>query len=273
MRLAHLSPLFAALALSVSPVPAAAELMIAPTRIVMGPGERSTELTLVNKGNEQTAFRLAVENRRMRRDGALEAAETPRTGELFAADMIHFAPRRVILEPGARQTIRVSVDTPAGLAPGEYRSHLRLMSAPTGAAQPNATPGSAEADDKSLSIELVAVRSLTIPVIIRVGTLDATATIDGATLARAPEDMLVVKMARTGTRSTYGDLRLTLDGQSQPVYVVRGIAIYTPNSDRDVLLPLPADVRQKIAGHALRIDYVSTDAKSPGLIASRNLKL
>ena len=41
----------------------------------------------------------------------------------------------------------------------------------------------------------------------------------------------------------------------------------------DVLLPLPADVRQKSAGHALRIDYVSTDAKSPGLIASRNLKL
>ncbi len=272
MRLAHLSPLLAALALSVSAVPAAAELMIAPTRLVMGPSERSTELTLVNKGNEQTAFRIAVENRRMRRDGALEAAETPRTGELFAADMIRFAPRRVILEPGARQTIRVSVDTPAGLAPGEYRSHLRLMSAPTGAAQATAKPGEA-ADDKSLSIELVAVRSLTIPVIIRVGTLDATATIDGATLARAPEDMLVVKMARTGTRSTYGDLRLTLDGQSQPVYVVRGIAIYTPNSDRDVLLPLPADVRQKIAGHALRIDYVSTDAKSPGLIASRNLKL
>ena len=272
MRLARFSPLFAALALSVSPVPAAAELMIAPTRIVMGPGERSTELTLVNKGNEQTAFRIAVENRRMRRDGALEAAETPRTGELFAADMIHFAPRRVILEPGARQTIRVSVDAPAGLAPGEYRSHLRLMSAPTGAAQATAKPGEA-VDDKSLSIELVAVRSLTIPVIIRVGTLDATATIDGATLARAPEDMLVIKMARTGTRSTYGDLRLTLDGQSQPVYVVRGIAIYTPNSDRDVLLPLPADVRQKIAGHALRIDYVSTDAKSPGLIASRNLTL
>jgi mRNA-degrading endonuclease RelE of RelBE toxin-antitoxin system len=70
--------------------------------------------------------------------------------------------------------------------------------APTGAAKATATPGSPEADDKSLSIELVAVRSLTIPVIIRVGTLDATATIDGATLARAPEDMLVVKMARTG---------------------------------------------------------------------------
>ena len=104
-------------------------------------------------------------------------------------------------------------------------------------------------------------------------TLDATATIDGATLARAPEDMLVVKLARSGTRSTYGDLRLTLDGQSQPVYVVRGIAIYTPNSDRDVLLPLPAEVRQKIAGRALRIDYVSTDTKAPGLIASRSVTL
>ena len=135
MRLARFSPLLAALALSMSPVPAAAELMVAPTRLVMGAGERSTELTLVNKGNEQTAFRIAVENSRMRRDDALETAETPRTGEMFAADMIRFAPRRVILEPGGRQTIRVSVDTPAGLAPGEYRSHLRLMSAPTSAGQ------------------------------------------------------------------------------------------------------------------------------------------
>ncbi len=272
MRLAKFSPLLAAVALSLSPQPAAAELMVAPTRLVMSTTERSSELTLVNKSNEQTAFRIAVENRRMRRDGALESAEAPRTGELFAADMIRFAPRRVILEPGGRQTIRVTVDAPAGLAAGEYRSHLRLMSAPTSAGQKLATPDAAN-DDKSLSIELIAVRSLTIPVIVRVGALDASATIDAATLARTPEDMLVVKLARTGTRSTYGDLRLTLNGQNQPVYVVRGIAIYTPNSDRDVLLPLPADVRQKIAGQALRIDYVSTDAKAPGLIASRNVTL
>jgi hypothetical protein len=251
--------------------PVSAELMIAPTRVVLAGTERSTELILVNKGDEQTAFRIDVENRRMRADGALETVTEARPGELFAADMVRFSPRRVILEPGARQSLRVSVTPPAGLAPGEYRSHLRLMSAPTSA---GATPATtAEANDGALSIQLIAVRSITIPVIFRVGTLDATASVDTAAMSKKGDNLLVVKLTRAGTRSTYGDLRLTIAGEAAPVYSVRGVAIYTPNTDRDVLLPLPADIRTKLAGRDVRIDYVSSDPKAPGLIASRRVQL
>jgi hypothetical protein len=267
----RLAPLLAALVAPALPSPAAAELMIAPTRVVLSGAERSTELILVNKGDEQTAYRIDVENRRMRTDGALETAADTRPGELFAADMIRFSPRRVVLEPGARQSLRVSVTTPAGLAPGEYRSHLRLMSAPTSAGA--ATPAAADANDGALSIQLIAVRSITIPVIIRVGTLDATASVDTAALSRAGDNMLVVKLTRSGTRSTYGDLRLTVGGDANPVYSVRGVAIYTPNTDRDVLLPLPADIKAKLAGKDVRIDYVSSDPKAPGLIATQRVHL
>jgi len=269
--LLRLAFLFAALAVPALLSPASAELMIAPTRVVLAGAERSTELILVNKGNEQTAYRIDVENRRMRTDGALETAADTRPGELFAADMIRFSPRRVVLEPGARQSLRVSVTTPAGLAPGEYRSHLRLMSAPTSAGA--GTAGTTDANDGTLSIQLIAVRSITIPVIIRVGTLDATATIETAALTRAGDNMLVVKLTRGGARSTYGDLRLTIVGETNPIYSVRGIAIYTPNTDRDVLLPLPADIKAKLAGQDVRIDYVSSDPKAPGLIASRRVQL
>lgn len=270
-RLSRLAPLMAALVFPVLPGPASAELMIAPTRVVLAGTERSTELILVNKGDEQTAYRIDVENRRMRTDGALEAAADTRPGELFAAEMIRFSPRRVVLEPGARQSLRVSVSPPAGLAPGEYRSHLRLMSAPTSAGA--ATLGGPDANDGALSIQLIAVRSITIPVIIRVGTLDATASVDTAALSSDGENMLVVKLTRSGARSTYGDLRLTINGQANPAYSVRGIAIYTPNTDRDVLLPLPADIKAKLAGQDVRIDYVSSDPKAPGLIATRRVRL
>jgi hypothetical protein len=292
------APLLAIFAVPLLPTPASAELMIAPTRVVLAGAERSTELILVNKGDTQTAYRIDVENRRMRRDGALETATDTRPGELFAADMIRFSPRRVILEPGARQSLRVSVTPPAGLAPGEYRSHLRLMSAPTAAG--TATAPAEDANDGALSIQLIAVRSITIPVIVRVGTLAATASIDtaaltrvgdtaaltrvgdnaaltrvgdNAALTRQGDNMLVVKLTRGGTRSTYGDLRLTIAGESSPVYSVRGVAIYTPNTDRDVMLPLPADIKAKLAGRDVRIDYVSSDPKAPGLIASRRVQL
>lgn len=269
--LLRLVPLIALLAVPVLTSPAAAELMIAPTRVVLSGVERSTELILVNKSDQQTAYRIDVENRRMRNDGALETATDTQPGELFAADMIRFSPRRVVLEPGARQSLRVSVTTPAGLAPGEYRSHLRLMSAPTSAGA--ATTTASDANDGALSIQLIAVRSITIPVIVRVGTLDATSSIDTAALSRAGGDMLVVKLTRSGTRSTYGDLRLTVGGDANPVYSVRGIAIYTPNTDREVLLPLPTDIKARLAGKDVRIDYVSSDPKAPGLIATKRVRL
>jgi hypothetical protein len=271
LRFSRVAPLLAAIVIPSLPTPAAAELMIAPTRVVLAGTERSTELILVNKGSEQTAFRIDIENRRMRTDGALETATDTRPGELFAGDMIRFSPRRVVLEPGALQSVRVSVATPAGLAPGEYRSHLRLMSAPTSAGTASATPE--DANDGALSIQLIAVRSITIPVIIRVGTLDASASVDAAALNNKGDNMLVVKMTRAGTRSTYGDLRLTIAGDANPVYSVRGVAIYTPNTDREVLLPLPADIKAKLSGHDVRIDYVSSDSKAPGLIASRRVQL
>ncbi len=270
-RLLRLAPLLAAIVIPALPSPAAAQLMIAPTRVVLAGTERSTELILVNKGDEQTAFRIDVENRRMRADGALETVTDTRPGELFAADMIRFSPRRVVLDPGARQSVRVSVTVPAGLAPGEYRSHLRLMSAPTSAGA--ATPTASDANDGALSIQLIAVRSITIPVIVRVGALDASASVDSAALTNKADNLMVIKLTRAGTRSTYGDLRLTIAGEANPVYNVRGIAIYTPNTDRDVLLPLPADIKAKLVGRDVRIDYVSSDPKAPGLIASRRVQL
>lgn len=270
-RLLRLAPVLTAIVIPALPSPAAAQLMIAPTRVVLAGTERSTELILVNKGDEQTAFRIDVENRRMRKDGALETVTDIQPGELFAADMIRFSPRRVILDPGARQSLRVSVTVPAGLTPGEYRSHLRLMSAPTSAGA--ATPTASDANDGALSIQLIAVRSITIPVIVRVGALDASASVDSAALTNKADNLMVIKLTRAGTRSTYGDLRLTIAGEANPVYNVRGIAIYTPNTDRDVLLPLPADIKAKLVGRDVRIDYVSSDPKAPGLIASRRVQL
>ncbi len=275
MRFLPVATVAAALCLFAPLAPAAAELMIAPTRVVIGPGQRTVELVLVNRGTETAAFRLQVENRRMREDGALEAAEAARPGELFAADFVRYSPRQLVLEPGARQTIRITAALPEGLANGEYRSHLRLMSAPVSA--PAAVSASqtdaATSNDRSLSIQLIAVRSLTIPVMVRTGTLAAEASVLGAAFSKTAPEQLVVRMARSGDRSVYGDIRLIPEGSSDPAYIVRGIAIYTPNTTRDVVIPLPAAVRQSLAGHQVRVEYVSADPASPGAISAATVGL
>lgn len=257
-RFPFVAALLAALA---SPVPAAAELLVAPTRVVLSPDARSSELVLVNKGTETAAFRIAIENRRMREDGSLEDAAEALPGEAFADDKLRYSPRQLVLEPGARQVVRIMASAPGALPPGEYRSHLRLMSAPVSA---GSTQIAGEADtDNSLSIELVAIRSITIPVILRVGTLDASVTMDKAAMAADAPDQLVVRLTRSGNRSTYGDVSLTVEGEKQPAWLVRGVAIYTPNTARDVVMPLPPEVREALAGKRVRIEYISTDAAVP----------
>lgn len=261
-------PLAAALVAALAPaMPAAAELLVAPTRVVLTPETRASELVLVNKGTETAAFRIAIENRRMRADGSLEDAPSAAEGELFADDKLRYSPRQLVLEPGARQVVRIMASAPGALAPGEYRSHLRLMSAPVSAGTA-AVAGEAAADN-SLSIELVAIRSITIPVILRVGTLDASVTMEGAAMAADAADQLVVRLTRAGTRSTYGDISLTPEGDRQPAWLVRGVAIYTPNTERDVIVPLPPEVRAKLAGRRVRIDYTSTDAGDPASAGKR----
>ncbi len=248
-------------------LPAKAELLVAPTRVVLSPDARSSELVLVNKGSETAAFRIAIENRRMREDGSLEEAAEPLPDEAFADDKLRYSPRQLVLEPGARQVVRIMASAPGELEPGEYRSHLRLMSAPVSA---GSTQIAGEANsDNALSIELVAIRSITIPVILRVGALDASVSMDEAAMAAGNPDQLVVRLSRAGTRSTYGDVSLTIEGEKAPAWLVRGVAIYTPNTTRDVIVPLPPEVRARLAGKRVRIDYVSTDAAVPAEVGKR----
>jgi hypothetical protein len=263
-RFPFVAALLAALA---TPLPAAAELLVAPTRVVLTPETRATELVLVNKGSETAAFRISIENRRMNADGSLDDAPTAQEGELFADDKLRYSPRQLVLEPGARQVVRVMASAPADLAPGEYRSHLRLMSAPVSAGK--AAVAGQQPADNSLSIELVAIRSITIPVILRVGKLEASVTMDSAALAKDAPEQLVVRLARAGTRSTYGDISLTPEGAKEPAWLVRGVAIYTPNTTRDVVMPLPPEVRSALAGKRVRIDYTSTDAADPANLGKR----
>ncbi|MEM1105664.1 MAG: molecular chaperone [Pseudomonadota bacterium] len=271
--LRSLTALAASSVLILSTPAAHGELMIAPTRVVLEGGERSAELVLINKGAEQGAFRISLENRRMLENGALEAAGTAQEGELFADSILRFSPRRALLEPGERQTIRISAQT-SGLEPGEYRTHLRVMGAPTSAGR-TLSQATGEGGD-SISIQLIAVRSLTIPAIVRVGSLDAEVVIESAATApsdEAGEALFVARMSRTGTRSTYGDLELFVEGEDQPVYFARGIAIYTPNTERDVILPMPTEIAARLAGQKVRIAYVSSDPSRPGIISQTTLEM
>ena len=213
---------------------AGGDLLVAPTRLVLD-GRRSAELVLNNIGSAPATYRVSLELRRMTDDGRLQPVEMPNASESAALDMIAYAPRKVTLQPNQPQSIRVGVRMPEGLPQGEYRVHMLFRAIPQ-ARPATAAPAAAA----GVAIALTPIYGVTIPVIVRNGQLPAAASISAARVVDTGGSRAVsFDLARTGTRSLYGDVRLVRPG-SQPILLGRGIAIYPEVARRTVTVPLEA---------------------------------
>ena len=244
--------------LFVSAAPAEAgigDLLVAPTRIVLD-GRRGAEIVLNNIGEEPAVYRVSVEFRRMDQDGGLNEVSQPTADDQKAADMIVYAPRRVTLAPHQPQAIRIAARPPQGLPDGEYRIHLLFR------AIPPATPvvqAAASAPEKGLRFQLTPVYGVTIPVIVRLGNLQATAGIANVHLDKDSDGKSVVsvQLSRSGTRSTFGEVRVLKPGVKDPIALQKGVAVYTEVNSRKVSLPVSPAYKGAVSG-PVTVQYVET---------------
>lgn len=257
-RLAFRSALVAPLVALATPASAGVgDLLVAPTRIILN-GGRGTEVILNNIGEATATYRISVEVKRMRDDGSFEDVTTPNARETAARDMIVYAPRRVVLPPRQPQTIRIAARAPAGLADGEYRVHLLFRAVPP-AQPPVATP----ADFKGIGFALTPVYGVTIPVIVRLGNLSAKAGIAnvGKVMLQG-QPAVAMELNRTGSRSTYGEVRVLKAGMKEPLAVQRGIAVYTEVDRRTVTVPISAELAAQASG-PVTVQYVESVEGGP----------
>ena len=82
----------------------------------------------------------------------------------------------------------------------------------------------------------------------------------------APVDAISFTLARTGTRSTYGRIRVTKAGIAKPLFEARGIAVYTDVAARVVTIPIPPEVAAQLAGPT-RVEYLEDIDTGGGMIA------
>jgi P pilus assembly chaperone PapD len=242
------------------PAFAAGDLLVAPTRVVLE-GGRGTEVILNNVGNQPATYRISLELRRMDAEGRLDevAIGEETVKEKATLGMISYAPRRVTLPPNQPQVIRIGARISPDLPDGEYRAHMLFR------AVPDATPVTS-GPREGLSIALTPIYGVTIPVIVRKGALQATAAISAVHLDRqGGRAALAFTLARSGSRSVYGRLRVTRAGVAKPIYEARGIAVYAEVSQRTVSLPLTPEVAALMPG-AVTVQYLE-DNDTGGLIA------
>jgi len=190
-----------------------------------------------------------------------EGDEVPANAKMVE-DMVRFAPRRFTLAPKSSQQVRMILRTPAGLGDGEYRSHfwvrpeedvkeLRLKAEKQAAAQGR----------KSGGVSLTMLAGVTMPVIVRKGALDATASIGNLSATESGGFVDVgFSLTREGTRSIYGDVNYVCNegASAYTLRTTRGIAVYTELNQRNFNLRI-----EKAPGQArcstLTVSFTQTD--------------
>lgn len=249
-----------------APAPAMAQgdLLVAPTRVILD-GRRGTEVILSNIGAEEATYRIGLELRRMEADGSLTPVEKTSANEReeAALQMIRYAPRRITLPPGQPQAVRVAARPGAELPDGEYRVHMSFKAIP----KPRVVTDE-EQPTEGVAIRLIPIYGVTIPVIVRHGRLEAQVAITQPRVEQTPKGpQLALALARKGESSTYGELRVMKPGQAEPVYLVRGIAIYSEVDARELRLNLSPAQAAAMTGK-LRFEYREMPDKGGDLIAS-----
>jgi P pilus assembly chaperone PapD len=250
-----------------------ADLNISPRRVTFDTGTRAASVYVFNQGDAPATYTVELVDRVMQRDGQIVAEAdltTPTPLGSSAADFIQYTPRRVTLQPRESQVIRIRVRPPATGAAQEYRTHLTVTALPPEdsgfTAAQAAQPGADE-----VSLQVVALFSVSIPLILREGDVDSRAGIDAVSRLPAqdgaPNGAIQLDLVRLGANSVYGDVQIYAGqgARERLVTAVRGVAVYPEIDRRTVVAPLTEALS---AGEPLRIVYVDDDAQPGSTLAT-----
>jgi hypothetical protein len=247
-------------ALVTQPVSTArADLLIMPIRTVFTDRDRMKTLTVVNTANKAATFRLSFYYQRQTADGSyINQENTPLDPKYDIAKMITFSPRQVNMAPNASQVVRLSLRGAADLPDGEYRVHLKLQRLSGGVQQaPVKQPN-------GITTQLTINVGFSVPIIIRKGKNDATATISEPKLLPPPEGrnlpMMSFFLDRKGKYSTLGKVDIfwtPKGGQEKQVGVLNDVNVFAETPRRQVMVSLN---ESNISGGTFRIVYAGDDA-------------
>ncbi len=230
-----------------------AGLLINPKRVVLEERERAAALDLLNDGTEKARYQIYFEQKVMRPDGSIVDLEELEPEGLYAKDMIRYSPRRVDIEPGGRQTIRLAARRPKDLPEGEYVSHLVFKEIPI------QMESDQKQEDEELSVTLKPTLKIAIPIIVRKGSLSASAGVKDISFdpELGPNGAFKVTLTREGSVSLYGSVEVyeRVDGQlGERIAISKGVGVYTDVTERAVSLRLPQALRPEAKNFLIRFD-------------------
>ncbi len=234
------------------------DLLINPLRVVFEGQKQNADLSLTNIGKDTAVYVISFLSYKMLQDGSFVQLEKPDTSNC-ADKFLRLFPRKVILSPKESQTIRLQLRKPSGLKEGEYRSHIYFR------AEKEKTPlgmKDLQIDSTKMAISITPIFGISIPVIVRNGTVSNTLSLSDVSLENVNDTIskLKVSINREGNKSAYGNMRIeyhTSKGKNSDVGFANGIGVYTEIPKRDFALYIKNTESMKIDGGKLIIRYMA----------------
>ncbi|PZQ64791.1 MAG: hypothetical protein DI570_03975 [Phenylobacterium zucineum] len=261
---------------------ASAFLNVTPKRLTFDRSRRAGTIFLLNQGATPVTVDIGLVDRVMLADGQILAVDDaaqrpdgkPAVDALKSArDLLQVSPRRVTLQPGRPQTVRVRLSAlPEGEA-GERRTHLTFTTLPPRDAGSTAEAAAAGPGDGQLSFQIHAVYGISIPLIVRPGEPEAAATLEGARVqavegGAVPTPVVALDLVRGGASSVYGNFEVRIAGgrkDAPPLGIARGVGVYPEVARRAVRIPL---TRAPAPGEKLEVTFTDDDT-SPGKVLAK----
>ena len=199
-----------------------ANLLINPTRVQFNPTTRTADVTLINTSKVTTTYRLEWAEKKAKPGGGyIDLSPSAAASFPIASSMLRFSPKQVTLKPGERQSVKLAIRRPQGLAAGEYRSHLSFKALPPKTAEEGFLP-------KAASTTVNIVLHFAIPVVIQQGNLDYSLAVNNAQIAYNPakkDGSVELSLSRSGMHSVIGHIS----------------AYWTPNGGQERLIAKQGD--------------------------------
>jgi hypothetical protein len=240
-------------------------LRVSMKRIIFEDRARSDVLSIINNSPEDQTYRIGWRKFIMTENNALvhiKDDDERISSVKWAENMIRYSPRRVKVPAGGTQQVRLMLRKPSGLEAGEYRAHIWITIEDKPAAfDPNPTP----VPPGQQSVEIRMKPGLTLPVIVRHGKLNTSASISNGRL-QLTDDKLIINytLERGGERSLYGDIVFTCVGGGVERYIrqIRGVAVYPEITKRNLVARIDYPKSGKDGCDKVKLQYKADSADS-----------
>ena len=215
-------------------------VLVAPHAVVIDHRSRSGSLSLYNPGDEATEVSLSTFFGYPVTDSVgdfeLKTVDRPDAAMPSAAGWVEAFPKRMVLGPKERQTVRLLARPPAGLADGEYWARLVV------AAKGGTVPVSGLSDSSAVTVGLNLEVRTVLPLQYRKGAVGTSVRVSQLAAAVEGDSLAVrLRLQRLGSAAFIGTLRGSLaDSAGKTVLTfATPVPVYYAVEPR-ITTPLPA---------------------------------